>query len=96
MPHPWKRSRLDWRELGALNWTLFFAWEARESKQGMQRAKHTMRTLTKQHAEEEGALGSCRLCTPIEVLVYFSFTRKKTDKLSISFLKLNSNKYPGS
>lgn len=27
---------------GALNWTPFLAWDARECKQGTQRAKHTV------------------------------------------------------
>lgn len=78
---------------GALSWTLFLAWEAKECKQdkgGMQRAKptgraHSSKAGTKQHAEEESALGSYRLHAPVAILVYFSFTRKK-DKFSINFL----------
>lgn len=56
----------------------------------------TQKQEASQHPEVESTLRSYRLHTPIEALVYFSFTREKKDKFSSKFLKLNSNRCPGS
>lgn len=56
----------------------------------------TQKQEASQHPEVESTLGLYRLHTPIEGLVYFSFTREKKDKFSSKSLKLNADRCPGS